>query len=598
MNTTAEPEYVKLRIMLNTNNGKQVELKSDMFAFDSKVSGDGPYVCTNINYSKSTLILLPHQEQVEIFMNESKFKDFCITSRSKKGAETSKDEDVRSTIINNNIGIMLNALFPVSFPIQDTVESLCPNTSIPSDSLYVKLTKPTVYTYMNIDGTATVTKVVWLNVMYQNPAYKQLYEIVKKYYKRMYAYIYETLIDPWKEPDTEEKKEEKIKEEEKKEENPKMIDITQTLNMNTWDDNDYIKHMNTIISHIKLLQLEQRRSDNNSIYNYENQINMWKLYYMFKGMKKNSQEYNDFMEKYVDLFINVKDKELQKMEDELEVKEDELEEMEAELKTMENELKNKEAELEKTDEADKVNVNATINKLEKNIKKLEDKITKLENIKKGIEDRISSRKNKNTNISDEQRQASNEKRFNDSVQKELDFHFKYIEQLTEYMPLKRASLNPKVKLLFKDNVLNVQDFVKAMADKNNKYCTTVDKIDDGKMYEIQVGMALVGGKVTPDVASKLRCKFDNYKLAKQWKDYNAGVLFTYPYIDLKPDIERLQKALVNKAEAKPTVSTAKPTVQPPIKAEAKPEVKPVSGGSKRTRKRNKNKKRRFTRYNK
>ncbi len=565
MNTTAEPEYVKLRIMLNTNNGKQVELKPDMFAFDNKVSGDGPYVCTNINYSKSTLLLLPHQEQVNIFMNESEFKNFCITSRGKKGVETSKDEDVRSTIINNNIGIMLNALFPVSFPIQDTVESLCSNTSIPSDSLYLKLTKPTVYTYLNIDGTATVTKVVWLNVMYQNPAYKQLYEIVKKYYKRMYAYIEDTFLEDEDEDDDDD-------DDDVDSSTTKVTkkDFRDKFNMDEWTDNDYINNVNKIITFIKSLKLVDNATET-SIYNYHNQINMWKLYYMFKGMKKNSQEYNDFMEKYVDLFINAKDKELQKMEDDLDNKEDELKKID--------------------------NNNTT-------------KISELKNDIKRLEDKIFARKNRGyTNMSDEQRQASNEKRFNDSVQKELDFHFKYIEQLTEYMPLKRASLNPKVKQLFNDNVLKVQEFVGAMADKNNDYCTTVDKIDDGKLYEIQVGISLVGGKVTLEVASDLRCKFDNYKWAKQWKDYNAGVLFTYPYIDLKPDIERLQKALVqakptakppNKAEAKPTVPLAKPTVPlaKPTVSTAKPEVKPVSGGSKRTRKRNKNIKRRFTRYNK
>lgn len=545
MNTSAEPEYVKLRIMLNTNNGKQVELKSDMFAFDNKVSGDGPYVCTNINYSKSTLILLPHQEQVNIFMNESEFKNFCITSRSKKGVETSKDEDVRSTIINNNIGIMLNALFPVSFPIQDTVESLCPKTSISSDSLYLKLTKPSLYTYLNIDGTTTVTKVVWLNVMYQNPAYKQLYEIVKKYYKRMYAYIEDTFLEDDDDDDVDSGTAKITK-----------IDFRDKFNMDEWTDTDYINNVNKIITFIKSLKLVDNATET-SIYNYHNQINMWKLYYMFKGMKKNSQEYNDFMEKYVDLFINAKDKELQKLEDE--------------LKNKEKDLTTKEGELTKaTDVTEKDNLKTKISELKYDIRKQKDQIF--------------TRKNRGyTNMSDEQRQASNEKRFNDSVQKELDFHFKYIEQLTEYMPLKRASLNPKVKLLFKDNVLNVKEFVDAMTTGDTDYSTTVDKIDDGKMYEIQVGMALVGGKVTPEVASDLRCKFDNYKLAKQINDYNAGVLFTYPYIDLKPDIERLQKTLV---QAKPA--------NPPVQAK-------TGGGKtngafgKRTRRRNKNKKRRFTR---
>ncbi len=491
----SEIEYYKLRIMINTNNNKQIELKPEMFIFDSPVSGDGPYVCSNINYSKSSLMLLPHRDQVDIFMNETRFKEFCITSKGKKGIETTKDADKRTNIMNNNVIIMLNALFPVSFPISDTTESLCSMSNMPTDSLYLKLTKPAGYTYLNIGETTTVTRVVWLNVMHHHPAYIKLYNIVKKYYKRMHTYILDVLSEEYKQ-DTNNAP--------PPGNNGNSINnIMDKLNIGEWQDNNYINNVNETIKFIKELSLDE--DDENSIDTYDNENVMWKLYYMFKGLRKNTQEYNDFMEKYVEKFINVKDKELIRLEEEKEKLEEQI----------------------KTNPTDK---------------RIQARIDDLDN-------KISDRKNRrySANITDEQRQASNEKRFNDSVQKELQFHFDYIKELTEYMPLKRESIsliNDTTGIdrrLFKDNILNVAQFVNAMMNADSSFCTTVDKMEDGKYYEIQVAIGLVGGKVTADNAKQLSCNFNSYKMAKQIKDYADGskAYPMYPYVDLKDSIQKL-----------------------------------------------------------
>jgi hypothetical protein len=190
-------------------------------------------------------------------------------------------------------------------------------------------------------------------------------------------------------------------------------------------------------------------------------------------------------------------------------------------------------------------------KLEKEMEKEMDK--KKEEIKE-IENKIDARKNRrfNANMSEEQRQQSNEKRFLDSVQKDLVFHFEYIKELSEYMPLKRQSLNPNVKGIFIDNVLRVESFVNLMQAADQTYCSTVDKMDDGKFYEIHVGLGLVGGKVTADNAKDLSCIFNEYKLPKQIKDYtsNNTAYAMYPYVDLKEYINKLDQAnKANKANA-------------------------------------------------
>lgn len=171
-----------LKIMLNTNEDKQVELKPNMFIFDSSISGDGPYVCTNVLYSQSRLILMTHKERVELFMNKNKLNDFCNVSKAVKEKPTDTNK-----IIEINIGVMLKAMFPISFPIASNVISLCETTNISDDNLFQQIQKQfgNESTYLNIDKPKTVTSVVWLNVMHFHPEYVKLFKIVSEYYENV-----------------------------------------------------------------------------------------------------------------------------------------------------------------------------------------------------------------------------------------------------------------------------------------------------------------------------------------------------------------------------------------------------------------------------
>ncbi len=557
-NTRTPVKIVQLRIMLNTNNGKQIELKPEMF---EKVSGKGgPYLCTNVDYSKSTLMLLPHSERVDTFMDKDKFTQYCLTSRSKKTTNNTEIKEANEKVnrakmanktaqaqsldatrkaleqsnieldtliksknnelINKNIYIMLNAMFPVSFPVDSQVESLCPElNNLPSESLYLKITKPYQNTYLTIDNKpTTVTRVVWLNVMYHNPVYKQLYTKVKTYYEKMFAYCIKYFADVYKNPD-------KTYQDEIYQD-----DFVTETDIGYWEASDetLIGDVDGINAFVKQLHLNDDKSIH-SIYRFSDSTKtwstIWKLYYMFKGLKPKTREYNEFMEKYVELFINVKSSELIKLEKLLE---------------------NKQTELK----------NATT----ANISKIKDEIDKIES-----EIRYQKRISNRSFASEEQRQESNEKRFKESVQNELAFHFDYMKEVAEFTPLKRQSLNNATSGLFKDNMLDAQAYTEAFTEE--EYCTAVDKIDDGKLYEIQLGISIVGGKVTESYSnegiinkllalftpSKLSCKFNSNKLTKDIRDYTNFITDrqaypAYPYLDLEEDIKRIEQGQSVKPE--------------------------------------------------
>lgn len=89
---------------------------------------------------------------------------------------------------------MLNALFPISFPIQDQV-ILMDDTNFDLMNMIKRLLKTKEYVYLNIGKTSTVIQVIWLNTISSNPTYYQLYQKIKKYYKMIFNYIDENITD-------------------------------------------------------------------------------------------------------------------------------------------------------------------------------------------------------------------------------------------------------------------------------------------------------------------------------------------------------------------------------------------------------------------
>jgi hypothetical protein len=485
-------DYVSLKIMLNTNNGDAVELKSNMFIFETDttktISGDGPYICTNVNYAKTVLQPLTHRERVEIFMNKDKFLDFCITSKSKKGIAPEDDKKETDEIIQNNIFIMLNAMFPTQFPIKDSVESMSSDYKL-DESIFVQFTKPSYQAYLNIKKPSTVTRAVWINLMKYHPEYIKLFGLVKKYFKKMYQYyikVFETGENT----------------------NLGLInDTNDTTNKSLFTKNklnneSYINIVNAIAETLKKKKLEDLETMTDEYEEPKKKTALWKLYFMLKGLIPNTQDYNAFIEKYVELFINVRDKRTIELENE--------------IKKMEQ-----------------TNPTTYQDKIEKE--------RKIQQYKREIET-IEQRKNRGF-TTEKQKQENNESQFNSSVKTELEFHFNYIKEIVDYMPQNRQSLNENVSGLFKDNVLKAQDFVDAMEKKSDddsikKYAATVDKIKNGDSYEIQVGLSIVGGIIT-EATRSMSCIFDSAKLAKMIKNKTNNIVGVpmYPYIDFEKQIK-------------------------------------------------------------
>ncbi len=529
-------DYVPLKIMLNTNNGDDVELKSNMYIFETDetktISGDGPYICTNVNYAKTVLQPLTHRERVEIFMNKDKFLDFCITSKSKKGIAPEDDKKETDEIIQNNIFIMLNAMFPTQFPLNDNVESMLPEYEL-NEGIFVQFTKPSYQAYLNIKKPSTVTRTVWINVMGYNPVYIKLYGLVKKYFKKMYEY-YIQIFGKYPKNSLDFKfKDQNLKK--------------NKSNQDELNSEDYINIVGVIASKLKEKVLPDIENLSNKLDTPKQKTALWKLYFMLKGLVPNTQEYNTFIEAYVNRFINVRDKKTIELEEE---------------------LKNLEANQYKTQQQQQ----------------------EINNIKAKLE-RIEQNRNRGF-TTEKQKQENNESQFNSSVKAELEFYYNYIKEIVEYMPQNRQSLNDTVSELFKDNVLDAQKFREAMDTKDKAYKTTVDRIKKGDSYEIQVGLSIVGGIIT-EATRSMSCIFDSAKLAKMIKNKTNNIVGVpmYPYIDFEKQIKMVNEPPPPPKKQPPPPNNNEnfmPPMPPPNKGGKKGAF--VKGTKKRQ-----NKRRRYTR---
>jgi hypothetical protein len=159
-----------VHIKLNTNNTKQLLLKANMFAFaDGKtIMGEGegyPFACLvrrvyNTNYFDDK----SHFERVQVFFNKKAFETFLSTC----------GKDDKNDVSRDNMRIMLNVLFPVSFPIKDQVTSLFDEPMSIMEAI-ATVFGPNEYSYLKVDNIdCTVTQVTWLDIVTKNPTYVEM----------------------------------------------------------------------------------------------------------------------------------------------------------------------------------------------------------------------------------------------------------------------------------------------------------------------------------------------------------------------------------------------------------------------------------------
>ena len=155
-----------IRIKLTTNNNKYIDLKANTFVFaDGKtISGEGegyPFVCLvgrvyNSDYFKDK----SHFERVQVFFNKKAFEKFL--------SKCVRDETI--DVSRDNMLVMLNVLFPITFPIEDRVTSVFDDSISTSfvDTLK-NLFLESGFAYLNVDTPCTVTQVIWLDTLDKNP---------------------------------------------------------------------------------------------------------------------------------------------------------------------------------------------------------------------------------------------------------------------------------------------------------------------------------------------------------------------------------------------------------------------------------------------
>jgi hypothetical protein len=569
-------EKVKLNIVMLTNKNSTVKIAGNLFVFDDNntIKGDYPYLCTNVSYNREYFNTKnSFYEKVQVFFSEAEFDKFVLEQN--KNIITESHEITQN--IKNNIQMMLEILFPISFPVNDEVTQMSGNSEIfDLNKMINKILRRSEYVYLNIDKPSTVVQAIWLDTISSHPKYVQLYESMKEYKKKLVSYVldsyvrkgeakldfdginsaireilkkaldyrdsdknkfltgleskrnraYQKIIKEdrriMKEPNA--VKKENMRKENEKDKKETLIDQVRELKdilkrFNTIEFNDEIAR---IESQLKVNETGDKREITKIFQSYKNGLKTdddmrkifedykshgstwWKLYFMFAGLKKNTKAFNTFVEEYVKKFV-----------------------------------------LRSTD--DSTRYYGYYNS-----------------------------------------QSSNESKFYKNLS-DLDFHFDFLKDVDEFVKQERKPLiqnkfgTEQTMLLsevFKEdeeqNVVRFDTYLTLYNDdkigKGRKEYTGVDVIREPKstnetdktkieyktkVYEIQMAIAVVGGKI-PKAPSTFWCAFNSAKLANDYKfltKYNlGGEIHLYPFVEIEENPPG--------EDAKPTGVDAKPKAPP------------------------------------
>jgi hypothetical protein len=418
-----DPEIiiVKLKIQMHTNKDTVDVLTADKIVINNKINGKFPFLCTNYQYSKDLLQYKSLEERINLFFNYTKLMNYVIASKLKKDPSLTGE----SEIIQKNIVIMLNAIFPISFPIKDQVSVMYKPSNMDLINVVKQLTTPNEYAYLNIGKPCTVIQIIWLNTITSNPIYYQLYRKITKYYKMILNFIDKNIDD-----------DEEI-----------LIDATDPY----MKDSERIQIIKENLT--KRFNFLKESKIPPSYPKKEEFI----LYYLITNLK--DKEKNNFNEIYVQQYISSSNR--------------------------------------STPQYTYVN-NDEINK----------------------------------------------KKFLDSLREskkvDIDFYEQYIKDINSYLSPYRESTEPLILESLNNTNGDYTKFIDLIKKKPDNY-SGIDKIkekDEKDLYEIQIGVGLVGGKITQSNYSFL-CKFNSYRLGnmmnyliKNTKENKENVRL-YSYIDLE-----------------------------------------------------------------
>ena len=176
----------KLKIGIKTNiPGKSEIFFTNKLLYNPDKSNranysEYPFITDSVKYPKDKLILLNYNEIFDFFFLEEKFSSM-LEKYVNKNTDAEKQENLKF-----NISVMLNLLFPTSFPVTnnyvDSYDTYIRKNSVKMtiDNLFSKKK----YSYINIDGKIyTVTRFVWLNDILNHPIYARIFNSFMKYKK-------------------------------------------------------------------------------------------------------------------------------------------------------------------------------------------------------------------------------------------------------------------------------------------------------------------------------------------------------------------------------------------------------------------------------
>jgi hypothetical protein len=183
----------QLKIMLDTNISETPEPLTYSNIYippDEKTNNDDeklkmseyPFFTDDIAYPEEILKDKPYKEILKIFFNKNSFTKFIVNNGK-------PSENPSIGMIEKNIMIMLDLLFPTSYPVSHNINTSY-NKYLLKQQYDIKVDVGKIntvfqnaeYSYLKLNGsTYTISEIVFLNDVINHPEYKKLLESVSEY---------------------------------------------------------------------------------------------------------------------------------------------------------------------------------------------------------------------------------------------------------------------------------------------------------------------------------------------------------------------------------------------------------------------------------
>ena len=195
-------EELKIKFVTNIKSAeyRTIEFKRSMLFHPEiekidEILNEYPYFTADVKYPLSRLRFLTYEERVVFFFNKEKFNE-RLTAYSKEknildktDIKTEEDEEKyykkRERIIEKNIMIMIEVLFPTKFPVINDIQ---PSYDFVFDKSKLKrmILNPRIikyFSYLKLGSEIyTFKKTMWINDILNHPVYQTLFAQYRKFW--------------------------------------------------------------------------------------------------------------------------------------------------------------------------------------------------------------------------------------------------------------------------------------------------------------------------------------------------------------------------------------------------------------------------------